>query len=245
MPATGVSSKWVAGNLVFYDKSGNAIFTIDGANRKQTFPASSVLDVSAATLTLADGQITAANLGANLRTGMIQLPLHSWRVTDAANTNYGLVAATALIGSGGVGGIDAEPALTRVNAATDPTARIVWLDAKLDPILNTFTLPPDVDPTAALTFKALAAMSGTNNGTSVLTLDWRGVAAGAYAAGVDQGGASSAFAASASLVVKSFTIAVAAINAPGTCVSVSLTPTSPGTDAMHLYGTWVEYTRKT
>jgi hypothetical protein len=32
MPATAVKSKWVAGNLVFYDSSGTAIFTIDGAN---------------------------------------------------------------------------------------------------------------------------------------------------------------------------------------------------------------------
>lgn len=33
MASKNVSSKWVSGNLVFYDKNGNAIFTIDGTNR--------------------------------------------------------------------------------------------------------------------------------------------------------------------------------------------------------------------
>lgn len=190
----------------------------------------------------------AAGVGLSLPTGQskgrIDLPLTSWRVSNAGNTDYGLVAATAVIGSGGVGGADAEPALIRVNGATDPTARLVYLDGKLDPILNDFTIPPDFDETAAATFKILAAMSGTNNATTVITLDWRAVAAGTYAAGANQGSATTAFAAVATLVEKSITIAAAAINAPGSHVSVSLTPTSPGTDALHIYGTWLEYTKR-
>lgn len=223
--------------------NGTLVFDFDANDL--TIPAGITFDISAATLAGAAASVTAAMLGANLRTGTIDLPLTSWRITDNANTNYGLVAATAVIGSGGVGGIDGEPSLTRVNAGTDPTARLVWLDAKLDPILNDFTLPADCDASAALTFKVLAGMSGTNNATTTLTLDWRAVGPGAYAAGANQGSASTAFAASANLVVKSFTIAAAAINAPGNHVSVSLTPDSPGTDAMHMYGSWVEYTRKT
>lgn len=213
--------------IVYYDAQGNEIFRIDGVNRRVAFAAGSGL-------TLPTSQAV----------GFIDLPLNSWRVTNAANTDYGLVAATALIGSGGVGGIDAEPSLTRVNVATDPTTRLVWLDGKLDTILNDFTLPPDVDAASPLIFKCLAAMSGTNDATSILTLTWTATAAGAYAAGANQGGATSAFAAVTTLVQKSVTIAAAAINAPGSHVSVSLTPTSPGTDAMHLYGTWVEYTKK-
>lgn len=208
-----------------------------------TIKTRNIADGAVTAAKLGSGAVTAAKLTSTMRTGMIQLPLQSWRVTDNANTNVGLVAATALIGSGGVGGIDAEPALTRVNAATDKTTRLVWLDGKLDPIFNDFVIPPDADVTAAFTFKALAAMSGTNNATSVLTLAWIATAAGAYAAGADQGSASSAFAAVTTLVTKSYTIAAAAINAPGSRVSVELTPTSPGTDAMHLYATWVEYTR--
>lgn len=244
MPATTVKSGWDSGNLVFYDKSANTIFTIDGTNRKTTYPSGSALDVSAATLTLGAGQITAASLGTNLQKGMIDIPLESWRIANAGATDYGLLAATAAIGSGGVGGADASPSLIRVNTTTDKTARIVYADAVVKPILADFTLPPDVDATAALTFKALAAMSGTSDATSILTLTWIAVGPGAYAAGADQGSACAAFAAVTTLVQKSFTIAVNAINAPGNHVSVSLVPTSPGTDAMHIYGTWVEYQRK-
>ncbi len=241
----GVWSKFTTTDQVFYDKSGNIIFTIDGANRKLTLPSGSTLDVSAATLTGGAASVTAAMLGANLRKGIIDLPLTSWRIANAGAVDYGLLAATAAIGSGGVGGADASPALIRVNQGTDKTVRIVYADAVVKPILNDFQIPNDCDASAALTFKVLAAMSGTNDATSILTLTWVAVGAGAYAAGSDQGGATSAFAAVTTLVEKSVAIAAAAINAPGSHVSVSLVPTSPGTDAMHIYGTWVEYTRKT
>lgn len=188
---------------------------------------------------------TTLTLPATLRTGFIDLPLHTWRIADAAATNYGLLAATAAIGSGGVGGIDASPGISRKNAGTDTTALIIYADAVVKPLLNDFTLPPDVDASAALTFKVLAAMAGTNSSATVLTLTWVAVGPGAYAAGANQGSASSAFAAVTTLVTKSYTIAAAAINAPGNHVSVSLTPDSPGTDAMHIYGMWCEYQRVT
>ena len=46
MPATNVKSRWVDGNLVFCDKSNNIILTIDGTNRKMTFPSGSELEVA-------------------------------------------------------------------------------------------------------------------------------------------------------------------------------------------------------
>lgn len=220
--------------VTYYDKSGNVIATFDKDNRKQTFPASSTLDASAATV----------KLPTNLRTGTIDLPLTSWRLANAGANDYALLAATANIGSGGVGGADATPALIRVNTSTDKTARIVFADAVVKPILNDFTIPYDADVTAGFTFTALAAMSGTNDATSILTLTWVAVGAGAYAAGSDQGGATSAFAAVTTLVAKTVAIGAAAINAPGNHVSVSLVPTSPGTDAMHIYGTYVTYTKR-
>lgn len=39
-------SRWVSGNLVFYDKSGNEIYRIDGTNRKVTVAAGAGFDVS-------------------------------------------------------------------------------------------------------------------------------------------------------------------------------------------------------
>lgn len=187
--------------------------------------------------------IKARALTSTLRTGFINLPLTSWRITDNANTNVGLVAATALIGSGGIGGIDGEPALTRVNAATDKQTKIMWLDAKLDPIWNDFVLPPDLDSEQPLVFKCIASMSGTNNATSILTLSYFENGVGTYAADTDAGGATAAIA-TAAPALYTVTIAASNVGDPPAHVSVDLTPTSPGTDSMNLWATWFEYTRK-
>jgi hypothetical protein len=57
-----VTSAWVSGNLVFYDKAKNIIATFDGTNRKITVPASSAIDVASGALTLAAGEIDAADI---------------------------------------------------------------------------------------------------------------------------------------------------------------------------------------
>jgi len=44
MPVTNVKSKWVNGNLVFYDAAGDVVFTVDGENRKVIFPSGSALE---------------------------------------------------------------------------------------------------------------------------------------------------------------------------------------------------------
>lgn len=64
MPVTNVKSRWVGGDLYFYDKAGDEIFRIDGTNRKLLIPSGSVLDVDAATtiLSIADGDIERAKL---------------------------------------------------------------------------------------------------------------------------------------------------------------------------------------
>jgi hypothetical protein len=54
---TNVSSAWVDGDLVYYDKDKNIIFTIDGTNRKVTYPSGAVLDVDAARTILALGDV--------------------------------------------------------------------------------------------------------------------------------------------------------------------------------------------
>mgnify|MGYP001614827274 FL=1 len=37
MPATNVKTKWVDGDLYFYDKEGNEILNLDGTNRQIEF----------------------------------------------------------------------------------------------------------------------------------------------------------------------------------------------------------------
>lgn len=47
-----ITSRGVDGNLVFYDVSGNAIMTLDAANRKLSFPSGSLLETLGTTITI-------------------------------------------------------------------------------------------------------------------------------------------------------------------------------------------------
>lgn len=208
-----------------------------------TIKTRNIADSAVTAAKLASNAVTVAKLSATMQTGIIDIPLARWRVTDNANSNVGLVAATALIGSGGVGGIDAEPALTRVNAATDKQTKIMWVDAKLDPIWADFNYPPDLDDAAVITFNCIASMSGTNDLTSTLTLSFFENGVGTYAADTNAGGATAAIA-TANPLLYTVVIAAANVGAYPKHVSVDLTPTSPGTDSMNLWATWFTYTRK-
>ena len=62
MPVTNVKTKWIDGNLVFYDASMEIIATWDGTNRKFSIPAGSELEVDGTTVdkdTLAMTGVTA------------------------------------------------------------------------------------------------------------------------------------------------------------------------------------------
>ena len=66
MSVTNVRSRWVDGNLVFYDSSGAIICTFDGTNRALTFPSGSTLNlpdgnVEAADIALAEGSVVVGN----------------------------------------------------------------------------------------------------------------------------------------------------------------------------------------
>lgn len=63
MPVASVKSRWVDGNLVFYDKSENEIVTFDGTNRKVTFPSGSEFELqSGAIADLSDEILAAADI---------------------------------------------------------------------------------------------------------------------------------------------------------------------------------------
>lgn len=46
MPVTNVRSRWIGGDLYFYDLAGNEILHVDGTNRKLVLPTGSELDVA-------------------------------------------------------------------------------------------------------------------------------------------------------------------------------------------------------
>jgi len=68
MPVANVSTEWVDGNLVFYDKDKNIIATWDGTNRKVTFPSGSTFE-ALGTNTIADASLAAGDIA--LTTGSI------------------------------------------------------------------------------------------------------------------------------------------------------------------------------
>lgn len=93
MSVANVSSKWVSGNLVFYDKSGNIICTYDGTNRKVSFPSGSTLE-SLGTTTIADATLSPNDLA---------LAEGSVLVGDAAGKSVALAGkadGAILIGNG-------------------------------------------------------------------------------------------------------------------------------------------------
>ncbi len=68
MSVTNVKSKWVDGNLVFYDKDDDIIVTFDGQNRAMTFPTGSTINLpdevlAAADIALAEGYVLLGNSG--------------------------------------------------------------------------------------------------------------------------------------------------------------------------------------
>jgi hypothetical protein len=203
--------------------------------------------------------IKARNLTKTLQTGIIQLPLPAWRITDAANTNVALVAATAVIGSGGVGGIDGEPKLIRVNVATDKALRLIWTASANDPLFNQFILPPDWDLTKDAYVRLLAASGGVADAPAFTIGTWPQGAVGALVTSVDVGGLSASIdaagVAQVHTTLTSIQLYSRTLTAPSTAaqklalaypstVNLEITPAAHTTDTAIVYGVWVEYTRK-
>jgi hypothetical protein len=217
MAHTNVKSEWVDGNLVFYDKDRNIILTFDGTNRKVTFPSGSALQLPPSTLGV----------------GYIPLPLGSWRLIESND----IPAIAVASGNGGNLGRDTAPLLERVNAATDKQQRIRYVASGVVEITQQFAYPPDLDDTADVVVNILANMAGATD-TPLLGVN--------YFEGVgdaNAGGNTSAL--SATLTQKTVTIAASNIGAYPKAATVGIIPAAHGTDALHIYATWITYTRKT
>ena len=121
MPVTNVKTKWIDGNLVFYDVSMNEIATWDGTNRKLSIPSGSELEVDGTTVdssTLAMTGVTATAAELNKSDGI-------------AATAYQTVLAEVLFTEAGAGvytGTIALPAKSRIiDIGVDAT--VVWTAA--------------------------------------------------------------------------------------------------------------------
>lgn len=179
---------------------------------------------------LATGSVTAAKLAATLKTGYIPLPLTTWRIV-ATNDVAAKDAA-----DGGTISLDTDPTLKRVNGATDKKLRLSWAATSVVEIVNDFVYPPDLDEAANVEVHILAAMADTNDTPVIAVSYFEGV-------GDSNAGGNTAAITGATIAEYSVTIAHANVGATPKAASVGLTPAAHGTDALHIYGAWIEYTR--
>lgn len=182
------------------------------------------------TTQLAASGVTAPKLSSTLRTGYIPIPLTAVRevvTNDIPNT----------AGDAGVLSSNTSPALARVNGATDPKLRLVWVATNVDPITFDFAYPADLDDASDLTINVVAAMAGATDTPTLAVGYYEGV-------GDTNAGGNTAAITGTTPALYSRTITAANIAASPIGASIVLTPAAHGTDALYIYSAWVAYTRK-
>lgn len=185
---------------------------------------------SVATSDIATGAVTAVKLATTLKTGYIPLPLTSWRLI--ATNDIGAKDAA----DGGTISLDTDPTLKRVNGATDKKLRLAWAATSVVEIANDFVYPPDLDEASNVEVHILAAMEAAND-TPVIAVS--------YFENVGDSNAGGNTAAITGTSVAEYSVAIAHANVGATpkAASVGLTPAAHGTDALYIYGIWIEYVR--
>ncbi len=185
---------------------------------------------SVGTSDIATGAVTAVKLATTLKTGYIPLPLTAWRII-ATNDIAAKNAA-----DGGTISLDTDPTLKRVNAATDKKMRLAWAATSVIEIAFDFVYPPDLDEAANVEVHLLAAMEAAND-TPVLGISFfEGV-------GDTNAGGNTAAITGTSVTEYSVAIAHANVGATPKAASIGIIPAAHGTDALYIYGAWIEYTR--
>ena len=172
-----------------------------------------------------NGAVDGEHLATTLKTGYI--PLNINLVSITGSDVYGnTIEARNPDGN-------TDPSYQRVNGATDKAARLIWATSSVIEVdFPPFVLPPDIDSTAVLTVK----VAGTCIDANTLAIS--------YFEGVgdtNAGGATGAL--TSGVTVVSREIAAADVGAAGAAVTIGLTPGAHGSNALHVYAAWVEYTR--
>lgn len=163
--------------------------------------------------------------------GTIPLDITSLREI-AANDIQALAAHGGLLAS------DSDPALARVDGATDKALRAIW-DTTNDIIEVQFPpvpIPEDLDDSEDVTVHLMAAMESTNDTPAIDVQAFAGVG------DTEMGGATAAL--SDTLAEVSVTLDAANIPAHPNFLNIALVPGAHETDALYLYAAWIEYTRK-
>jgi autotransporter adhesin len=160
--------------------------------------------------------------------GHIDISLYT--VRELATGTPGNIAA-----NGGLLASDTTPILAAVNGDTNGRQRVHWAASNSDAIGFQITLPKDIDCHQPVYVKFLANMAGATD-TPVISAD------SYFDNGTKVEDDSGAVTGTGE---GEYTITIAAADVPHNArsLSVELTPGAHTTDALYVYGLWVEYTR--
>lgn len=211
-------------------KDSAKILIGDGTDVVSVAVSGDVTISAAGAVTIGANKVLASMLGANLGKGFIPLDLFGAKII-AANA----FSATT---EGGIPDTNTDPSIARVNGATDKMSRLVWGAASVVEIqFQPFVYPPDLDDAAAVEVHFLAAMAGATDTPMLGVSYWEGL-------GDTNAGGNTAAVTGTSIAEYSVSIAAGDVGAHPKVAAIGLTPAAHGTDALHLYAAWVEYTRR-
>ena len=209
-----------AGSLYYLSGTAGGITTTAPANTRRVGLADSTTSLVIA------AEIVEPNKG------YIPLDFAIAREVTAGN----VIPAIASPASGGLLASDTTPAFERVNAATDKALRINWVAGNSDEITWCFAYPPDWDDLSNVEVHLMAASAGATNSPVIAVNYFEGV-------GDANAGSNTAAVTGTTPADYSVTITAANIGAHPNFASVSLIPAAHATDALRLYGAWIEYTK--
>lgn len=166
------------------------------------------------------------------RLGWIPVPL----------TNLREIASNNIINAAGNGGLlasDTTPIFEYTNGDTDSAMRLRWAATNVDQLAFNTPLPPDMDFSANMVIKLIAAMGGATD-TPPLTLE------SFFGPGDTKVTDTSAAITGTTPAVYTITIDKSDLetNARKLFYNGEITPGAHGTDTLLLYAMWIEYSRK-
>jgi hypothetical protein len=170
----------------------------------------------------------------NLRKGIIQIPLQTFRVVASNDI------PTKNAADGGLVSKDTDPIYERVNGATDKALRLSWASASvIEAQAPSIAYPPDLDDAAPIVVNVLAVMKAASVDVPV-------IAVGAFEGIGDTNAGGNTAALSTSLQKLTVTLAAADVGPYPTVLSLTLKPGTHATsnNDVYVYGVWLEYTRK-
>lgn len=228
---TGIS---IGDRLYYHDtQTGSPATSINNNPEGADAEAGIALEAVTANGTSTINVLTARGVGGRKPSkGFIPLDITTMREI-ASNDIQNLAAHGGLLAS------DSDPALARVNGATDKALRVTWDgtndtdEAQFAPV----AMPHDLDASQDMTVHLLMAMGGATDTPTVDVQVFDGIG------DTEMGGATGAVTGT-TLTEYAVTIANANVSGPPTgFLNISLVPGAHTTDDLHLYAAWIEYRR--